>query len=199
MTTVSDDAIAKSRTDAAAMGDSAEEIEETIALEDLHHHGARAERCPREDSIPAEVAAARTRTAGAVLVQALARGIVARRAFRMLSAAGAEAAAGAAEAAAPASAVVETVPEDRRHTSAALITKVTPPSAPVSVSTESSAPLSDKNGTSSLLAGAMLESDSNPSSRAKSAGSKGYNSVDQHLDDKKRDRCQQPTEERPTW
>lgn len=185
---MSDDAIVKSRTDAAATSDSAEEIEETLALQDVHHHGATVERRPREDIIPAEVAAARTRTAGAIRVQALARKVVARRAFRMLSAAGAESAteatAATAATSAAARAVVETVPEDRRHAPAALVTKVTPPSAPVSVSTESSAPLSENDSTSSLLGGAMLEPDSTLSSHDKSTVSKRHDSVDQHLDDR---------------
>ena len=78
VTRVSGDAIAKSRTDAAATSGSVEEIEGAVALQELHHHGANAERRPRKDVLPAGVAAAETRTA-VIRVQALARGVVTRR------------------------------------------------------------------------------------------------------------------------
>ena len=86
VTRVSGDAIAKSRTDAAATSDSVEEIEGAVALQELHHHGANAERRPPKDILAAGAAAAGTRTA-VIRVQALARGVVTRRTLRTSNAA----------------------------------------------------------------------------------------------------------------
>lgn len=107
VTRVSGDAIAKSRTDAAATNAFAEEIEGTAALQELDHHGVNAGRRPPRNSIPTDVAEAGTWTAGAIRLQSLARGVAARRAFRMRPAAGA-----AAPAPAPASVTVNAGPED---------------------------------------------------------------------------------------
>ena len=87
VTRVSGDAIAKAHAAAAATNGCIEESGGGDALQESHHHGANTDhRYSKEETIPADVAAALTRAA-VVRLQAFVRGIAAQRAFGAVKAA----------------------------------------------------------------------------------------------------------------
>eukprot|EP00904_Undaria_pinnatifida_P000165 jgi/Undpi1/10149/HiC_scaffold_28.g12603.m1 len=87
VTRVSGDAIAKAHAAAAATNGFIEESDGGDALQEPHHHGANTDhRYSKEETIPADVAAALTRAA-VVRVQAFVRGIAPQRAFGAVKAA----------------------------------------------------------------------------------------------------------------
>ena len=81
ITRVSGDVLAKARGKAAATNGLESERREACVLHRSGHDGLNAGHRPREDVIPAAVAAEKARTA-AVRVQALVRGVIGRRTFR---------------------------------------------------------------------------------------------------------------------
>ncbi|CAN0423817.1 unnamed protein product, partial [Laminaria digitata] len=87
VTRVSGNVVAEARNEATTINNRAGESEGVNVLQEPDHHSANTEHGPGNENNHADVAAAEKRTAAVLRVQALARGVVARRALRAADAA----------------------------------------------------------------------------------------------------------------